>query len=72
MCVQESVRQMLISYLHILMLFVTFENAEEEAKGFSSADESVFAVQSHERQPSEPRTVTQEPPKTQEQGQRGG
>lgn len=66
------VHQILIFYIHSLMCFVTSPNAEEEAKGFSSARESGFTVQSHQRQPSESRSVTQEPPKTQEQGQRGG
>lgn len=72
MCVQESAHEILIFDTHSLMLFVTSKNAEEEAKGFSSASESGFTVQSHQRQPSESRSVTQEPPKTQEQGQRGG
>lgn len=64
---------MLMLHMHILTLFCDFvtTKAEEEAKGFSSGGESVHAVQSNHGQPSEPRSSTQEPPKTQEQGQRG-
>lgn len=71
-CVSRNLHRIRILYMHSLMLFVTSKNAEEEAKGFSSAREPGFTLQSHQRQPSEPRSVAQEPPETQEQGQRGG